>query len=79
MSSKCGIRMDGTGKPTEVQISQCWVFNTEFGILVTVHPTCAQHLYVHDLLAGTFLIIQSVLVLVSIIHSACMCAEFTCS
>ena len=36
MSSECGIHLEGAGKPTEVQISQCWVFNTAHGIIATV-------------------------------------------
>ena len=43
MSAACGIHLEGTGKPTEVQISQCWVFNTAQGILVTVHIPCLTH------------------------------------
>ena len=34
--SAAGIHLDGTGKPTEIQISQCWVFNYARGIYMTV-------------------------------------------
>ncbi len=36
MVSAAGIHLDGTGKPTEIQISQCWVFNHARGIYMTV-------------------------------------------
>ena len=36
MASAAGIHLDGTGKPTEIQISQCWVFNHARGIYMTV-------------------------------------------
>ena len=35
MASAAGIHLDGTGKPTEIQISQCWVFNHARGIYMT--------------------------------------------
>ena len=36
MVSAAGIHLDGMGKPTEIQISQCWVFNHARGIYMTV-------------------------------------------
>ena len=36
MVSAAGIHLDGSGKPTEIQISQCWVFNHARGIYMTV-------------------------------------------
>lgn len=36
MASAAGIHLDGMGKPTEIQISQCWVLNHARGIYMTV-------------------------------------------